>query len=288
MKKYKRKCTSCNQIFITEGWKTSYRKICDFCKATNCLVCGKALKGQQRKYCSEKCRMKLSNKRNLRKIVDHQNKRRLEKRIELINILGGKCSICGYDKNYAALEFHHKEGGGKKFNLSADKLDRKREILLKELEKCILACVNCHRNIHSGKLGALLKEELNSLYFQEKGKCVCCGVKLPKARSKFCSKECKRKTDNKRVHLQSKIRRLQIREEALIKLGNKCSKCGLKPVNKTILEFHHNGEKDSEINILLGNYKNKAKLGKELEKCILLCGNCHREEHNPNKFKHTR
>jgi len=60
---------------------------------------------------------------------------------------GGKCEICGYDKNVGALEFHHIDPSTKSFTISDTQ--HSWEDTLKELDKCILICANCHREIHN-------------------------------------------------------------------------------------------------------------------------------------------
>ena len=37
--------------------------------------------------------------------------------MKLIMEFGGKCSVCGYNKNISALDFHHKESFIKSFQL---------------------------------------------------------------------------------------------------------------------------------------------------------------------------
>lgn len=59
---------------------------------------------------------------------------------------GGKCEKCGYNKSILALEFHHLDPKEKEFSISDIKLDW--ENIKKELDKCILVCANCHREIH--------------------------------------------------------------------------------------------------------------------------------------------
>ena len=77
----------------------------------------------------------------------HVKKRRSKLKEELVKYKGGKCQICGYDKCIEALEFHHLNNDEKDFtissylNLSIDKLKS-------EVDKCILVCANCHREIH--------------------------------------------------------------------------------------------------------------------------------------------
>ncbi len=68
----------------------------------------------------------------------------------LVEYKGGKCEICGYDKCIDALEFHHLDPKEKDFTLSSSNVlsfDR----MKKEVDKCILVCANCHREIHHKK-----------------------------------------------------------------------------------------------------------------------------------------
>ena len=67
-----------------------------------------------------------------------------------VNYLGGKCSICNYDKYTGALEFHHINPAEKDFNIAELKLSSF-ERIKPELDKCLLVCSNCHREIH-GKI----------------------------------------------------------------------------------------------------------------------------------------
>lgn len=71
-------------------------------------------------------------------------------RKQLINSFGGKCQICGYDKCSAALEFHHRDPTKKEIEISKfannNKLSYKQ---IRELEKCILLCSNCHKEAHA-------------------------------------------------------------------------------------------------------------------------------------------
>jgi len=66
----------------------------------------------------------------------------------------------------------------------------------------------------------------------------------------------------------------------LNELGNRCSKCGYNK-NTSALEFHHTEPEHKDFHISRANTTNLNKLRKEIDKCILLCANCHREEHYP-------
>lgn len=76
-------------------------------------------------------------------------------KLEAVAYKGGKCEICGYEKCVDALEFHHLSPDEKDPNFKRMR-GWKKERREKELDKCILVCSNCHREIHSGmnKIGA--------------------------------------------------------------------------------------------------------------------------------------
>ena len=79
-------------------------------------------------------------------------KRRIRKK--LIELFGGKCVVCGYDKCIAVLDFHHRDNN-KEFNIAGN-YNRSFERLQKEAEKCDLLCSNCHRELHAGMLNILI------------------------------------------------------------------------------------------------------------------------------------
>lgn len=55
------------------------------------------------------------------------------------------CAICGYNECNACLDFHHSNPEDKKFSIGIWKMARKD--LIDELNKCILLCNRCHREI---------------------------------------------------------------------------------------------------------------------------------------------
>jgi len=63
--------------------------------------------------------------------------------------MGGGCRICGYAKNLAALEFHHRDESAKLFQLDLRSLsNRSWNRIEAEVQKCDLVCSNCHKEIH--------------------------------------------------------------------------------------------------------------------------------------------
>lgn len=60
--------------------------------------------------------------------------------------------------------------------------------------------------------------------------------------------------------------------------GGKCQTCGY---NKSIraLTFHHLDPNEKDIAIADSSNRSFSKVKAELDKCVLLCANCHAEEH---------
>lgn len=72
---------------------------------------------------------------------------RINRKVQCIEYKGGKCSQCGYKKCISALEFHHLNPLEKDFAISKSNRTSFKK-LKPELDKCILVCSNCHREIH--------------------------------------------------------------------------------------------------------------------------------------------
>jgi hypothetical protein len=89
-----------------------------------------------------------------RKIYNKQKIKRWALKKEFVEIKGGKCKCCEYNKNLAALSFHHRDPNKKSFELDARTMcAKKREELLEELDKCDLLCMNCHQELHHPNAG---------------------------------------------------------------------------------------------------------------------------------------
>ena len=79
---------------------------------------------------------------------DYVKDRRRKVKELLVNYKGGKCEICGYDKCLGALDFHHINSKDKDFSISSSNVYNNIDKLKSEVDKCILVCANCHREIH--------------------------------------------------------------------------------------------------------------------------------------------
>jgi len=102
-------------------------------------------------------------------------------------------------------------------------------------------------------------------------KCNTCGQEDPK---KFWPKM---KSMCRPCHGKDIARRMvEAREAAIAYKGGKCEICGYDKY-RGALEFHHKDPKQKDPN---GLRKMKLEnLFAEVDKCTLLCSNCHREEH---------
>ena len=161
------------------------------------------------------------------------------KKIKAIEILGGKCQICG-NVNMHELQFHH-TSDDKEIEIS--KLRGSRFSLIeKELKKCILLCRNCHRELHYN-----IKNDNKDIRIR----------------------------GDKQIYLEYK--------------GNKCQKCSYDKCNAA-LEFHHriNNEKEFIVSSLVLRMTSLSDLSQyiknELDKCDVLCSNCHQSEHTDIEF----
>ena len=108
------------------------------------------------------------------------------KKQRLVNSLGGKCCICGYNKCLSALQFHHKNPEKKDFGIS-DNAHIAFERALEEVKKCILVCSNCHREIHAG---LITEVEQIECYDEEKAQEELAKLNEIKAKKIFFCKDC--------------------------------------------------------------------------------------------------
>ena len=88
-------------------------------------------------------------KEKSKKNVERVKKRRRDLKKMAVDYKGGCCERCGYDKCIEALEFHHKDPNEKDFGIAHKGHTKSWEKIKKEVDKCILVCSNCHREIHA-------------------------------------------------------------------------------------------------------------------------------------------
>lgn len=81
--------------------------------------------------------------------TDAVRKRRKVLKEKAVEYKNGSCELCGYSKCIDALEFHHKDPNEKDFGIAAKGYTRSWEKVKEELDKCIMVCSNCHRELHA-------------------------------------------------------------------------------------------------------------------------------------------
>ena len=134
----------------------------------------------------------------------NQKERGLKRKYEYILSRGGKCEKCGYNKNLAALDFHHINPQEKEFAIDARKFaNGDLSKLKKELDKCTILCANCHREIHHpdmemNNLSDIINSDKKSFSSPRyKSVCPVCKKEFKNTGGKiYCSQECKENKKN--------------------------------------------------------------------------------------------
>lgn len=99
-----------------------------------------------------------------------------------------------------------------------------------------------------------------------------CSNTLSGRQKNYCSLKCKNKVMVNR-------RRAKLKVMAIDYKGGQCMHCGYHKCNSA-MEFHHKDPKQKDFGFSVDGHTRGWEIVKlELDKCILLCANCHREEH---------
>lgn len=76
--------------------------------------------------------------------------RQRETKLKAVEYKGGECLLCGYHACPAAMDFHHTDPNEKDFSISHVKNASFNDTFKKELDKCVLLCARCHREVEDG------------------------------------------------------------------------------------------------------------------------------------------
>lgn len=117
-------------------------------KKRNCIICDKDVK----------------DKKNIC-MTCYTNVRRFRLKNWMINYKGGECADCNVKNlDISCYDFHHLDPSQKDFALSRLNSARiSKEKVVKELDKCVLLCSNCHRVKHSNYKSEKMLQYINSL-----------------------------------------------------------------------------------------------------------------------------
>ena len=122
----------------------------------------------------------------------------------------------------------------------------------------------------------------------ETKKCTKCGKILPITDFNWRDKtKGTRRADCKYCHSQYMKDAYAKKQKEIqnLKSQYKCAKCG--DNRGYVLDFHHidPSQKDVEVSRMISNNYRLDKVYNEIQKCICLCANCHREFHFLEKEK---
>ncbi len=77
---------------------------------------------------------------------------------------------------------------------------------------------------------------------------------------------------------ETKKRRHNKRKAAIERLGDKCVDCS-KTYPAGVYDFHHLGNKKDCVGTMIRDNLKLSTILEEVDKCVLLCANCHRIRH---------
>lgn len=205
-------------------YKRFMRKQCKQCYAdipTRITIDGKRHNLSNRKYCLVCSPYKKETNGKQYSQWDEKRKARhravaaakgLKRKRTLVEIAGGKCILCGYDKCLRALTFHHRNPQDKKFELNVSEIKSKNwDLVLLELKKCELLCVRCHCEIHDKEFEHYIDIPIGTVpgCGQKEFPCQKCG-KIRFYRTKSICDECSKKNLRKTERPQYDVLKTQI------------------------------------------------------------------------------
>jgi hypothetical protein len=118
------------QILNLRNKGLSYK---DIQKELNCSL------GTISYYCGDNQKEKTAERRKRKRIISRKWLEDLKDTLI--------CTKCGEDRNWV-LDFHHIDSTQKENTISKLIKSSNKVTVLKEIEKCIVLCANCHRDLH--------------------------------------------------------------------------------------------------------------------------------------------
>lgn len=130
----------------------------------------------------------------------------------------------------------------------------------------------------------LNKYELKTIRVKSSDVKKCCSCKEIKEKTEFYKKTGDTLQPYCKICLlkYQKNRWIKRKKEAIVYKGSKCIDCGLSYPEEpyVIFDFHHTEPKFKEYDWKTIRLLGKNKMYEELDKCELLCSNCHRKRHH--------
>lgn len=186
----------------------------------------------------------------MRNSTTYSKQARKQVKTLLVDAFGSRCCYCGEIFPIEVFEFHHMVGETKSFDIAQGISKHVSwEKLIKEVEKCVMLCANCHRMLHHGHLSSSNMLYYTKPIFLQRGlnkRCKKCNKFIFDNRT-FCSRGC----------LHTYLKKHDMSAEILLNLYEECNESHIK------------------LSKLLGVSANTAKkyfLKAEKEKLCPVCG----------------
>lgn len=173
----------------------------------------------------------------------------------------GGCERCG-EKSPRCLDFHHRDDEPKEMAVNEMvKHGYSKDAIREEVEHCELLCANCHWREHHAPPSAL--NRLDASIFDDGDADATLRAALLDARPTDLDKE-----DRVRAWTYAYQR------------ARGCQQCG--ETDPVCLQFHHvDGEKTAGVGEMIAYSYPVGDVLDEIDRCTVLCANCHRTEHHP-------
>jgi hypothetical protein len=157
--------------------------------------------------------------------------------------LGGRCKYCGLETPwYEIYECHHENPEEKEYNISGLRHKDWDTVVVPELRKCILVCANCH---------SLLESQIARL-----------------------------RPNRTRDQMYKYAKKDQYKQRCVEYISGGCQICGLETNDFSKYDFHHVIPYAKQFCISDLTCKDWDSIVRpELNKCALLCRNCHKSFH---------
>ena len=160
----KKECGDCGEWLPIEEYKKARNHFTSRCKKCLSIYAAKYRANPEnkvkhseyhRQYMADMENKKRTNKRNAIRnkrpdVKEYKNMKRREwsavQKQKAVDYKGGACILCGYNKCLSAMDFHHMNPSEKEGIKSHWTFEKNKA----ELDKCILVCNRCHKEIHAG------------------------------------------------------------------------------------------------------------------------------------------
>lgn len=164
------------------------------------------------------------------------------------------CERCG-ESDPRCLEFHHRDSAEKSHGISGMVTNgASKQRLREEISECEVLCANCHRALHTDEFDRTPV------------------VELRRESCRLIEREC-----SESVTLTPRQRKRKWVRQYKARRG--CTECGHRTA--TALDLHHvdSRTKTASVGRLISDGCTVQRLLREVDRCEVLCGNCHRKRH---------